>query len=117
MKTEISITIPDKIYRGDSIDIECQVNFNLSDYKIRCELFDQYQNSIKLETPDISGVDEEISIIDATNGEFVIYVLKDTTNLFHLVSYIEIEVEDSNGKLQTIYFAAIKFQDNIYTRN
>lgn len=117
MKTEISITIPDKIYRSDSIDIDCQLNLNLSNYKIRAELFDQYHSNIYYATVNAGGSDTQIKVTNSTKGQFTIYIAKNTTTLFHLVSYLEIEIEDTNGKVQTVYFTAFKFNDNIYMRN
>ena len=113
LNMEIDISLPTKLFRGNNINIGCHLDIDLTDYIIRAELFDRFGKSILLSSED----DEQIEIIDdGEDGNFVIYVAKDSTNLFHLISYIEIEVEDGDGKVQTVYFAPIQFTDNIYMR-
>lgn len=116
MKTEINITQPDKLFRGDSIDFECELNLDLTGYKIRAELFDQYCRSIKLATLNAGGSDSEIEVTDDSEGLFTIYIEKDTTNCFHLVSFLEIEIEAPSGKVYTVYFAKISFEDDYLWR-
>lgn len=112
MQTEIDISLPNKLFRGDSIDLDCHLNLDLTDYIIRCELFDQFYSQIKLDSTD----DEQIEIIDEEDGTFIIHIAKNTTDHFHLISYIEIEIEDGDGKIQTVYFSPLRFEDNIYLR-
>ena len=112
LNMELDLSLPNKLFRGNNIDIGCHLDIDLTDYIIRAELFDRFGNSILLSSED----DEQIEIIDEEDGTFVIYVSKDSTNLFHLISYLEIDVEDEDGKVETIYFAPFKFEDNIYLR-
>lgn len=117
MKTEMDISLPDKIFRKNSIDIECHLNLDLSDYKIRAELFDRFYSSLHLYNEAAGGSDDEIEFTDdGEDGNFIIHIAKNTTNLFHLISYLEIEIEDENGKVQTVWFTPIKFEDDIYMR-
>jgi len=109
---EIDLSLPNKLFRGDSIDINGHLDIDLSDCIIRAEIFDRFGSSIKLS----SEIEDEIEITNEEDGTFVIYIEKDTTDLFHLVSYLEIEVEDDDGKITTAYFSHIKFEDNIYLR-
>jgi hypothetical protein len=109
MRTEIQITIPEQISRGESIEIDCKLNVDLTDYKIRAELYDQFYASLRFATDNTGGADAQIEVTDEDKGEFTIHVLKNTTNIFHLISYIEIEIEDSHGVMQTVYFGLIKF--------
>jgi hypothetical protein len=117
MNIETSIDIPDKIYRKNSIDIGIKVNVDLSDYKIHAEIFDRFYSSVKLNTEDNGGSDDEIEIIDADKGTFVIHIEKGKTELFHLISYLEIELINEDGKELTVYFGLIKFEDDIYMRS
>ena len=113
LNMEIDISLPNKLFRGNNIDIGCHLDIDLTDYIIRAELFDRFGSSILLSSED----DEQIELIDdGEDGNFVIYVAKDSTNLFHLISYLEIDIEDEDGKVQTVYFAPLKFEDNIYLR-
>jgi hypothetical protein len=109
---EIDISLPNKLFRGNNIDIGCHLNVDLSDYIIRAEIFDRFYSSLNLSSEN----DEQIEIIDEEDGTFVIYIEKGTTDLFHLISYLEIEVEDGDGKVQTVYFGVIKFEDDVYMR-
>jgi hypothetical protein len=116
MNIETSISIPDKIYRKNSIDIGVAVNVDLSDYKIHAEVFDRFYSSIRLNTEDNGGSDDEIEIVDADKGTFVLHIAKGQTELFHLYSYLEIILIDEDGKEFTAYFGVIKFQDDMYMR-
>ncbi len=117
MNIETSISIPDKIFRKNSIDIEVHVNLDLSDYKIHAELFDRFYSSLKLNTENNGGSDDEIEILDdEEDGNFIIHIQKDLTELFHLISYLEITLIDTDDKEFTAYFGIIKFEDNIFMR-
>jgi hypothetical protein len=111
-KMEIDISLPNKIYRGNNIEIGCHLDIDLTDCIIKAEIFDRFYSSLHLS----SEVATEVEVIDEEDGTFVIHVDKDSTNLFHLVSYIEITLIDSDSKEFTVYFGVIKFQDNIFMR-
>lgn len=112
MQTETNISLPSKIFRSNSLDIDVQVNVDLTDYTIEAELFDRFYSSIKLS----SNVVTEIEIIDEDEGTFTLHFAKNLTDLFHLNSYLEITLIDEDGKEQTIWFDVIKFTDDIYLR-
>jgi hypothetical protein len=117
MNIETSISIPDKIYRKNSIDIGVHVNVDLSDYKIHTEVFDRFYSSLKLNTENNGGSDDEIELVDdGEDGNFVIHIAKGKTELSHLISYLEITLIDADNKEFTAYFGVIKFQDDIYMR-
>jgi len=117
MNIETSISIPDKLYRKNSIDIGIHVNLDLSDYKIHAELFDRFYSSLKLNTENNGGSDDEIELVtDGEDGDFVIHIAAHTTDLFHLISYLEVTLIDSDNKEFTAYFGVVKFQDTIYMR-
>jgi hypothetical protein len=112
-KMEIDISLPNKLYRGNNIEIGCHLDLDLTDCVIKAEIFDRFYSSLHLS----SEVDGEIEFIDdEKDGNFVIHIEKDSTNLFHLISYIEITLIDSDKKEFTVWFAPIKFEDNIYLR-
>jgi hypothetical protein len=112
MQTEMDISLPTKLFRGNNIDIDCHINVDLEDYTITAELFDRFGSSISLSSTD----DDEIEIVDEEDGTFIIHIAKDLTNLFHLNSYLEVTLTDVDGKEQTVWFDVITFTDNIYTR-
>jgi hypothetical protein len=117
MNIETSISIPDKIFRKNSIDIGVHVNVDLENYKIHTEIFDRFYSSLKLNTENNGGSDDEIEIFgDTENGDFILHIAKGKTDLFHLVSYIEITLIDEDDKEFTCYFGVIRFEDNVYLR-
>jgi hypothetical protein len=118
MNIETSISIPDKLFRTNSLDIEAHVDVDLSDYKIHAELFDRFGSSIELDTVNNGGSDDEIEFAtDGEDGDFIIHIAKNLTTLFHLISYLEITVVDADDKEFTCYFGVIKFEDNVYMRS
>lgn len=116
MNIETSISMPNKLYRKTAFDIEVHVNIDLSEYKIHAELFDRFYSLLKLNTEDNGGSDDEIEIINDDKGNFTIHIPKDKTELFHLDSYLEIDLIDEDENPHTCYFGRIKFEDTIYMR-
>lgn len=108
---EINITLPEQITKGDSVLIDCKLNKNIEGFKIRCEIYDNDNNSLKLANEDSGGSDSQIEMVNPAIGEFTIYITKDTTENFNTNSYIEIELEDSDGKVLTIYEDKFKFEE------
>ena len=97
------------LVKGDSIDMEITANTDITGWKIRCEIYDDEGNSIKLATANTGGSDDQIEITDAVNGIFTISALKGLTTNFQDLAHIEIEREDSNEKILTIYQDDIQF--------
>jgi len=117
MNIETSISIPDKLFRKNSIDIGVHVNLDVSDYKIHAEVFDRFYSSLRLNSENNGGSDDEIELVtDGEDGDFIIHIAAHTTDLFHLVSYLEIILIDEDDKEFTAYFSVIKFQDDIFMR-
>ena len=97
--------------KGDTIQLEITTNTNITGWKIRCEIYDKSGNSIQLATANSGGSDEQIEITDVTNGIFVITVAKDLSDNFDNNAFIEIEREDSDETVLTIYQDDFKFID------
>lgn len=98
--------------KGDSIDLPCTVNEDLTGAKIRVELYDKLLNSIKLATANSGGSNTQIEITDPSNGKFTIYIPKDETDCFADKAFIEIERENSNGKIKTFINRHISLKNN-----
>lgn len=113
MQTEMDISLPNKIFRGNNLNIDCHIDVDLEDYTITAELFDRFGSSISLSSTN----DDEIEIVDEEDGTFIIHVAKDLTNLFHLNSYLEVTLIDNDDNEQTVWFDILKFEDNIYMRS
>ncbi|MCK9542822.1 MAG: hypothetical protein M0R03_12415, partial [Novosphingobium sp.] len=80
-----------------SIDLQVYTHFDITNFKIRAEVFDNSNNSIQIATSNSGGTDLQILITDASNGIFTLHVDKDLTTNFLKQSFIEIELEDADG--------------------
>ncbi len=101
--------------KGDTIELEITANTNITGWKIRAEIYDVSGNSIKLATANSGGSDSQIEITNITNGVFIIQVGKNLTTNFDTNSKIEIERENADGKILTIYQDDFKFKDEQIT--
>ncbi len=98
------------IVRGDNINLEADLNTDITDWKIRCEIYDDCGNCIKLATLNSSGADSQIEVTDATNGIFIIKVAKNQTTNFDDKSFIEIEIENTSSEIFTVHQGEIQFK-------
>lgn len=105
----MSVPITD-IVKGDSFSLEGDLDRDMTGWKVRCEIFDDCSNSIKLATANSGGSDDDIEITDEAEGVFVINVAKDLTTCFNDNSKIEIEGETAEGKIYTIHQGEINFK-------
>jgi hypothetical protein len=103
------------LIKGDTIELEVTANTPIADWKIRCEIYDNNGHSIKLATENSGGSDDQILITEETNGVFLIMVAKNVTTDFDTNSFIEIEREDADDKLLTIYQDSVQFNDEKIT--
>lgn len=104
-----------KFTKGDSIELEITANTDITGWKIRCEFFDKCNNNIKLATTNSGGSDDQIEVTDASTGVFLIKVAKNLTTCFDDNSFIEIEREDTNESILTIYKASVEFENEQIT--
>jgi len=99
------------IIKGDSITFECNAGEDITDWKIRAELYDEGSIDIKKATLNSGGSDAQAKITDAANGLFEVYIDKGETTDINDTANLEIEVETDNGKIYTIYQNLIKFSN------
>lgn len=90
------------IIKGDSIEFELTLGFDITGYKIRAEIYDDCNHSIQLANDLSGGDDTQIEVTDATNGIFLVKVEKGKTDCFADTSNFELEIEDTTGKLTTV---------------
>lgn len=109
--------VNEPIVKGDTILFEGTLSEDITDWKIRCEIYDSCSNSIKLATENSGGADNQILITDALNGVFLITVAKNLTTCFEDKSRIEIEMEttDNPTQLFTVQQGEIDFKDQKIT--
>lgn len=114
-KPIINVNWPTSISKGDTIIIPCTVDKDLTDWKIRCEIFDTCINRIKLATTNSGGSTDEIEVISEEDGTFQIKVTKDLTDNFKKKSFIEIEMENLSGQVFTVYNASFELNNEQIT--
>ena len=105
----------DKIPKGDNINLEATFDGIITNWKIRCEIYDDCGNCIKLATANTGGSDSQIEITDGANGVFIIKVAKNQTTNFDKKSFIEIEMESDTEELHTPHQGEINFKDERIT--
>lgn len=91
---------PNKV-KGDTLLFEfSNTGVDITNWKIRAEVYDKNSNSIQLANTESGGSDNQIEVTDASNGEFTIKVQKNLTTCFDRTSYIEVEVENTESPTQ-----------------
>jgi len=90
------------LYKGDTINFYKRVNFSLTGYKIRAEVFDISGRSLKLANTAAGGNDNQIKVTDATKGRFTVKIPKGNLYYWNDKSWIEIQLEASTGEIYTI---------------
>ncbi len=98
------------IAKSDTINLEADLNTDMTGWKVRCEIYDNSNNCIRLATANTGGDDTQIEITDATKGIFLIKVLKTLTKCFDDRSFIEIEVETDISEVHTVHQGEIQFK-------
>ena len=107
------------IFKGDTIILEVTIEADITDWKIRAEIFDDCGHCIKLATDNVTGgSDDQIEIIStsATSSVFEVKVPADATACFKDKSMIEIEVETltiiaGKAEKRTVLREGILFED------
>jgi len=98
------------VVKGDTINLSANLNTDITDWKIRCEIHDDCPHSIKLATTNSGGSTDQIEVTDASAGEFTIKVAKSLTTCFADKSFIEIEIENVAEEIHTVYQGEIWFK-------
>lgn len=101
--------------KGDTIQFRVTVDENVTNWKIRAEVFDKSGNSCKLATENSGGSDDQIEkvITDPRYSIFVIYVPSGVTTQYDEDAEIEIEVDTGiviggEPEIITIYKGKLK---------
>lgn len=112
-RTRVYLRWDDPFYKNDAIDLPCEINTDITGWKLRAELYDKRGNCLKLATSNVTGgATTQIEITDATNGRFTVKIPKSQTDCFEDKSFIEIEREDADGNLKTIVKRKFPFIDD-----
>lgn len=112
----------DIFYRGDTIELEFQqyqnktnnTFWNLTNHQIRFSL--KYnENLIKKATSNISGgSSNQINVIDAEKGKFLVIINKDESKLLEPGEYVyEIEITTPENKRYTVLQHKLKILSHI----
>jgi hypothetical protein len=112
MSIETSISMPLKLFYSDDVDINVFINTDLTNYKVRAEIINQLSSSLTLATANVvGGSNSQVQILTSTTGAstFVIHLTHDTLSSPVFMSFLDIEIEDALGHVQTIYYGALNF--------
>lgn len=103
----------DELIKGDTILLECKTGEDISNWKIRAELWDGVSAGvdIKKATANSGGSDSQIEVTDVIGGVFIIKINKGETTDIQDQANIEIEVETNEGAVYTVFKSIVKFND------
>jgi len=87
--------------RGDTLFIDVTVNVDLTNWKIRAEMYDNNNSVRKGSSNVVNGGIDQIDITDPPNGKFTIKFYPSETVLFNKAN-LEVELEDPDGNKYTI---------------
>lgn len=97
------------ITQGDTLNIACSIDINLTNYKIRSSFFSDSGPYINNANDLSGGGDTQIELISASDiiSYFTIKIAKNLTTNFSEFSYayLEVEIEDALGEVTTILSA------------
>lgn len=104
-----------KLIKGDSEIFDCDLDSDITGWKIRCEVSDDLKNTIKLATANSGGSNDEIEITNALKGKFQIKIKAGATTIFSDKAKLEIEVETTTligglPEVKTIFQGDITFK-------
>ncbi len=97
------------LIKGDSIIFEVNSDEDITDWKVRAELWDSGTVDIKKATANSGGSDAQIEITIASEGVFLIKIDAGQTTNVADQAFLEIEMENTEGKIWTTYQSIIKF--------
>jgi len=99
------------LVKGDTILFECKVEIDITDWKIRAELWDDITGGIDIEkaTSNAGGSDFQIEVTDAVDGVFIIKINKGETTNIENTGWLEIELETNEGLIYTVYQSILRF--------
>jgi len=103
------------LIKGDSIILECKAGEDMTDWKVRAELWDADSIDIKKATANSGGSADQIEITEAIGGVFLIKIDAGETTEIADQANLEIEVETNEGKIYTVLKSIVKFNDQKIT--
>ncbi len=99
------------LVKGDTILFEVKIEIDITDWKIRAELWDDGTIDIKKATTNAGGSDLEIEVTDSTGGIFIVKINKEETTDILNEGWLEIEMETNEGKIYTVYKSILVFSN------
>lgn len=100
------------LIKEDSIVFECNCDEDITNWKIRAELWDSGSVDIKKATTNSGGSDAQIEITIPTEGVFLIKIDKGQTTNIADQANLEIEMENTSGEVWTVFQSIVKFTSN-----
>ena len=87
--------------KGDALNFDIKLNTDLTNWKIRAEVYDGCSGSIKVASANAGGSSADIERLDDEVGQFIVHIARDLTTCFDSIGHLEVEVEDPDGKVYT----------------
>ena len=97
------------LIKGDTILFECKVETDITDWKIRANVWDSGSVDIKKATSNSGGSNFQIEVTDTTGGVFIVKIDKGETTDIENQANLEIELETNEGLIYTVYQSILKF--------
>ena len=93
-----------KIYKGDTIVIQVDINESIADWEIRAEIYDLDGNATKIASSNVTGgSSDEVTIDDEAAGTFTLTFAAGATTDFEDRAFLEIERTTLAGNKKTIF--------------
>lgn len=103
------------LVKGDTISLGYVIKESITNWKIRCEIYDNNGHNIKVATANSGGTGSgtvgHIIVLDEATGKFSIYVPPYHTTDFDTISHMEIEMETDTGDIYTLLQDQITFNE------
>lgn len=108
-----NIDFPISVSQGDSFECELTVDAVLTNYKCRATFYDNEDTEVRLATANVTGgADTEVLITSGASSSVIkVLMTVGLTASFKEKSFMEVEIEDANGKIYTI-ISQFKFKMN-----
>ncbi|MHA2012775.1 MAG: hypothetical protein ACTSWG_10450 [Candidatus Helarchaeota archaeon] len=107
-----------EFYKGDTIKIQCTIDEDITDWKIRASITDASDNEVKIATLNSGGADTQIAVTPgASESTFILYFASGDTDDFEENAILEIEVDtgetiNGKGEIYTLFQGNITLKEH-----
>ena len=98
------------LIKGDAVDLEATLGEDITNWKLRVEIYDDAGQCVRLATANTGGADSQVEITNASDGIFLIKIPSNATLNFCDKGYIEIQAETDDDPTKIITLAKDDFE-------